>query len=436
MGSSGSRQADGNLFGLERGDCDADDFRRGRAPRLQVARLLAGEGRVGGAGEQPRHPGHGATTYNSGGTYQWEINKTSGTKGADPGWDWQNITGALTIGATSGSQFNIDITGLNGRNNAGVEQNFNPANSASWIISTASGGVASFAANKFNLQTANFANNNPMLNGAFSVTQSGNDLLLNFTPSGTGNLPSGLGIFANDNAAQSPYGSGLTTGSNGGFGYGSWTLTNPGGSGTYRGSSTNNDAGGSGFSNINVNGNSWGLFANGGNLVEASRGITNNLTIGRTLALDFDNGSLNAGNSAGFSLRNASGQNVFEFYGTGGNTSGSDGAFAYTIAGSANQFTNLLTGSDFTRQGMHLEFALTGATTYTLTLSGAGLTPQTFTGSLQSPANGQTISTLRLFNGGAGTGGDFDQFFNSPVMTLPTFNGQAGATGNWSVASN
>src|SRR5207249_3697952 len=137
-----------------------------------------------------------------------------------------------------------------------------------------------------------------------------------------------------------------------------------------------------------------------------------------------------------FSLRNASGNNVLEFFGTGGNTSGSDGAFAYQIAGSTNQFTNLKTGSDFTREGMHLEHTLTSASTYTLTISGPGLTTQTFTGSLQSPVGGQTISTLRLFDNANGTTSDFDWFANSTPIVLPTWDGTNHGSGNWSTGSN
>ena len=36
------------MFGLEAGEGDADDVRRGRAPGLQIARLLVGDGHVGG----------------------------------------------------------------------------------------------------------------------------------------------------------------------------------------------------------------------------------------------------------------------------------------------------------------------------------------------------------------------------------------------------
>ncbi len=125
----------------------------------------------------------GATTYNNGGTYQWEINNTSGTKGAV--YDWQNITGTLTVAATAGTfptnTFQIDITGLNAGNTSGAVQNWNPHNSYTLTLATASSGISGFAASDFTLTTTNFTNNNSLGGGAFSITTSGNDLNLVFT---------------------------------------------------------------------------------------------------------------------------------------------------------------------------------------------------------------------------------------------------------------
>ena len=121
----------------------------------------------------------GNATYAGGGTYQWEINNATGTKGADPGWDWHNISGTLTIGATSSSQFTIDITGLNTGNTAGVVSNFNKFANYSWIISSA-GSISGFAPDEFTLATTNFINNNSINDGSFKITQVGNDLVLQY----------------------------------------------------------------------------------------------------------------------------------------------------------------------------------------------------------------------------------------------------------------
>ena len=57
----------------------------------------------------------GAQTWEDGGTYLWEINASNdagGTQGADPGWDWLDITGTLELGGLSAGGFTIDIDSL------------------------------------------------------------------------------------------------------------------------------------------------------------------------------------------------------------------------------------------------------------------------------------------------------------------------------------
>ena len=122
----------------------------------------------------------GAESWNSGGAYVWETNQANGAKGANPGWDWVNITGALTINATAGSPFTIRITSLNLAGSPGQATNFNPAQSYTWTIATASGGVSGFAANKFTIDASAFQN--VTNGGAFSITQAGSSLNLVFTP--------------------------------------------------------------------------------------------------------------------------------------------------------------------------------------------------------------------------------------------------------------
>jgi fibronectin-binding autotransporter adhesin len=144
-----------------------------------------GTGAILSPGNSPGTLSTGATSYNGGGTYVWEINNTSGSQGSDPGWDWNNITGTLTIGATSSNKFNVDISGLNTSDVAGVVSNFNKYASYSWNIATASGGISGFAANAFTLATTNFTNNNSITgtasNGSFSITTVGNNLVLDYT---------------------------------------------------------------------------------------------------------------------------------------------------------------------------------------------------------------------------------------------------------------
>jgi autotransporter-associated beta strand protein len=145
---------------------------------------VTGTGRIS-PGTSPGTLNTGATTYDASGVYTWEINNATGTKGVDPGWDWQNITGALTISATSGNQFTIDINGLTAGNSLGAVPNFNKYSNYSWIIATASGGIVNFSADKFAVSPINFASNNSIsgtaANGVFSISVSGNDLVLNYT---------------------------------------------------------------------------------------------------------------------------------------------------------------------------------------------------------------------------------------------------------------
>lgn len=117
----------------------------------------------------------GAQTWAGGGNYLWEINDATGTKGASPGWDFVSMTGALSVTATSGSKFNINISTM------GVDAlNFNKALDQSWIIATASSPV-SISNATFNVDRSGFTNTAA---GTFSVSGSGNDVLLNFTHSG------------------------------------------------------------------------------------------------------------------------------------------------------------------------------------------------------------------------------------------------------------
>ena len=115
-------------------------------------------------------------TWASGGSYDWEINDATGTKGT--GWDWLNILGDLTINATSQppndptKQFTIAISG--------VGEHFDNTASNSWIVATASGAVNQFNANKFILTTGGFT---PSLNGgSFSVVLQDKSVALVFTP--------------------------------------------------------------------------------------------------------------------------------------------------------------------------------------------------------------------------------------------------------------
>ena len=169
----------------------------GSAATILAGATLGGSGTVSGTvdnsgilspGNSPGTLNTGAVTWESGGSYQFEINNATGTEGADPGWDLLNISGSLTVAATSGSPFTIQVTSLAG-SSAGSAANFDKTQAYSWRIATASGGVSGFAASKFAIDDSLFQNAKG--GGLFSVTQSGNNVYLNFTPFTAGPLTVG-----------------------------------------------------------------------------------------------------------------------------------------------------------------------------------------------------------------------------------------------------
>ena len=93
----------------------------------------------------------GAQTWAAGGNYVWEINNPNGSAGGSSGWDLINISGALTITATSATKFNLDLASLTAANISWVLTNFNNTATYVWTIATASGGITGFNAANFNI---------------------------------------------------------------------------------------------------------------------------------------------------------------------------------------------------------------------------------------------------------------------------------------------
>ena len=114
----------------------------------------------------------GSSLWNGGATYNFEINNAVGSAGT--AWDLVNITGGLSLGASSGNPFAINIFG--------DLLDFDSATGYSWTIASASGGITGFDASAFNIITDNFANS---LDGGTFVVQllnSDQDLVLSFVP--------------------------------------------------------------------------------------------------------------------------------------------------------------------------------------------------------------------------------------------------------------
>lgn len=122
----------------------------------------------------------GNTTWAGGGSLEWQINDATGTAGSDPGWDRQNITGTLTIGASSGSKFTTYLATLAG-NVAGSAAHFNNAHCYAWTLATASGGITDFAAAAFTVNKDGFVNFVPA-EARFSVANYGNSVYVAYAP--------------------------------------------------------------------------------------------------------------------------------------------------------------------------------------------------------------------------------------------------------------
>jgi glucose/arabinose dehydrogenase len=103
-----------------------------------------------------------------GSNYDWEINDAEGTEGSDPGWDFINITGELTINATPADQFNINIISLTPPGNGpGDAANFDNTQDYTWTILKTTDGINNFDPAAFNLDTNGFSN--PSGNGRFVI---------------------------------------------------------------------------------------------------------------------------------------------------------------------------------------------------------------------------------------------------------------------------
>jgi fibronectin-binding autotransporter adhesin len=166
---------------------------------VPASQTLAGSGTVVGAvvagGGATLAPGAGPgtlaftgdLTWNSAGNYNWQMLSGTGVAGAVDAWDLVNVTGALSIAATSSDPFRINLWTLSGTSPdvSGPASNFDPSQTYSWKIASATGGITGFAADKFVITTSatngtgGFANS--FTGGTFSLAQSGNDLNLVFT---------------------------------------------------------------------------------------------------------------------------------------------------------------------------------------------------------------------------------------------------------------
>lgn len=215
---------------------------------------------------------------------------------------------------------------------------------------------------------------------------------------------------ANDNAANAAYDDGWQSGDNGGSGWGGgWSLSTASPpdvnkAGQFVGSSQGN---GFGDGNIDTAGRSWGEYANSSYIATATRPFSGSLGIGQTFSIDIDNGFIDNGSSVGFTLTgfgDPGATDQFSFFFRGG-----DSSYKFSV-GRFIWYAETDTGVPFTSAGLHLEYTLTGATSFTLAVTPAGGSTTVLNGNMviNSP-----LDHVELYNYNAGGNASNDAFFNS-----------------------
>ncbi len=156
-----------------------------------VGSLTVGDGVTLSPGNSPGTMNvAGNLTWLAGGNYNWQTLNTVGTPGTE--WDLISATGVLDLTALSiGSEFNINLWSLQstGPDVNGNIANFNNTQPYQWLIATAAGGINGFTGtDQFTINTGAFNGtagfSNPLGAGSFNISQTGNDLYLNYAPGG------------------------------------------------------------------------------------------------------------------------------------------------------------------------------------------------------------------------------------------------------------
>lgn len=224
-------------------------------------------------------------------------------------------------------------------------------------------------------------------------------------------------IVASDNSGDAAYSDPFPqwdTGDNGGYGFGAWALSpdpNTGNAGFFTASATQNGSFPSGGA-IDVGGDSWGLYGNNGNTAVAYRGFDFGvLGIGSTFSIGMDNGYVDGGSFVGFVLRSGND--------TGNKNTGQRFEFAFQ-GGSANYliFTNsaqpaIDTGVGYTDGGLQLDLTLLSMDTFSLRIITLATSATNYVNGTFGGTAGSGIGSVALYNQYAGSGQNYDLFFNN-----------------------
>jgi hypothetical protein len=137
---------------------------------------------------------------NSGGILEWHIQNPNGESGV--GFDRIHVytEETLVINATAGSPFSLRIISLASGGSAGLLAGLTPGASYSWMLIASDSTTGTFDPAKFALDVSQFQTSLGvgLDAGEFSVSLSGNNLMLNFTavpePSTYALMALGLGV--------------------------------------------------------------------------------------------------------------------------------------------------------------------------------------------------------------------------------------------------
>jgi autotransporter-associated beta strand protein len=145
-----------------------------------IGALTIASGGILAPGNSPGTLTAGDTTFAGGGAFQFQLNNAIGSAGTN--WDVLAVNGTLTLSATAGNPFTLDVTSLTLADAAGNAANFNAASDYSFTFLTTTGGVSGFSSDAFAIDTTHFTN---PFTGTWSVslTNSGHDLSVNYTAS-------------------------------------------------------------------------------------------------------------------------------------------------------------------------------------------------------------------------------------------------------------
>ncbi len=219
---------------------------------------------------------------------------------------------------------------------------------------------------------------------------------------------------ATDNAADPAYNTGWPDGANGGSGFSAWTFNPTINSGEFIGDSSGNGDPPSG--DINTNGRAFGLFANSGGRITASRSFTsggpnnsNTLGVGQMFSLQMDNGFVDSSTNGfvGFNLLDSNFLTQFQFGFFGGQN-----VYVFEAPDGAGE---IHTNIPFTTDGLTAALLLGDNNTYTFTVTLNGGAQYVLTGT--GAFGAINVSMVQLFNQTAGSGSSHDLFFNDFSLT-------------------